>query len=147
MLFRSLGALGGIGGRRRGFATIVGAGIAGGFFLLPLLPLPPATWLSVLSRPFLAWPGHPWSGFPLWQSAILPFGLAFLLGPSRWLSPVALALCGGTGAYLLYGAATGDGDLWWMPFALDRAWLAVNGTLALVAGMGVAGMQKMRGKE
>ena len=116
----------------------------GGLFFLPLLPLPPSRGLELLSAPLLAWPGPFWSGFPLWQSCLVPLGVGFVLGPSRFLGPLALGLCGGVGAHLLYGAATGGTDLWWMPGGLDRAWLTVNGTLCLLGGMAVAGMQKMR---
>jgi hypothetical protein len=31
-----------------------------------------------------------------------------------------------------------------MPLGLDVTWLAINGTVTLLAGMAVAGMQKMR---
>jgi hypothetical protein len=31
-----------------------------------------------------------------------------------------------------------------MPLGLDRTWLTVNGSVCLLAGMAVAGMQKMR---
>lgn len=133
---------------RARLAAVLSAGVvAGGVFVLPLLPLPPSTWLRLLSRPLLAWPGPFWSGFPLWQSVLLPLAFSFVLGPSRLLGPLALGLCGGTGAFLLYGAATGGTDLWWMPLGLDKAWLTTNGTLALVCGMAVAGMQKMRRSE
>ena len=139
-----LGLLGGLPGRVRLVSLLFGATMAGGLFLVPLLPLPPSAWLSLLSRPFLTWPGPFWSGFPLWQSCLVPLGFAVLLGPSKALGPLALGLCGGVGAYLFYGAATGGTDLWWMPLGLDRTWLTVNGSVCLLAGMAVAGMQKMR---
>lgn len=144
LLTLGLGLLGGLPARVRMVSLLFGATIAGGLFFLPLLPLPPSTWLGLVGRPFLAWPGPFWSGFPLWQSCLLPLGLSVLLGPSRFLGPLALGLCGGIGGYLLFGAATGSTDLWWMPLGLDRTWLTINGTLCLLAGMAVAGMQKMR---
>ncbi|MDP2306436.1 MAG: S8 family serine peptidase [Pseudomonadota bacterium] len=144
LLTLGLGLLGGLPGRVRMVSLLFGATIAGGVFFLPLLPLPPSTWLGLLGRPFLSWPGPFWSGFPLWQSCLLPLGLAVILGPSKALGPLALGLCGGIGGYLLYGAATGGTDLWWMPMGFDRTWLTLNGTVCLLAGMAVAGMQKMR---
>jgi serine protease len=136
--------LGALRGRARNLAVLAGAVAAGGVFVLPLLPLPPSTWLRLLSLPFLAWPGPFWSGFPLWQSCLLPAFLVLILAPSRYLGPLVIGLCGGVGAYLLYGAATGGTHLWWMPLGLDKAWLTINGTLTLLAGMAAAGMQKMR---
>ncbi len=147
LLTLGLGLLGGLPGRVRMVSLLFGGATAGGLFLLPLLPLPPNTWLGLLGRPFLTWPGPFWSGFPLWQSCLLPLGFAVLLGPSKALGPLALGFCGGIGAYLLFGAATGGTDLWWMPLGLDRTWLTLNGSACLLAGMAVAGMQKMRRKE
>ncbi|MFN7145488.1 MAG: S8 family serine peptidase, partial [Myxococcota bacterium] len=144
LLSLGLGLLGALPRGPRMVALMTGAVSAGGLFLLPLLPFPPSFWLALLAKPFLAWPGPFWSGFPLWQSCLLPVGLAFLLGPSRAIGPVALGLCAGLGGYMLFGAATGGTDLWWMPFGLDRTWLTINGSLCLLAGMAVAGMQKMR---
>ncbi len=147
LLSLGLGLLGALPRGARAAGLFTGATVAGGLFLLPLLPLPPSLWLTLLSKPLLAWPGPFWSGFPLWQSCLLPLGLAFILGPSRYLGPIALGVCGGVGGYLLYGAATGGTDLWWMPFGLDRTWLTLNGSLCLLAGMAVAGMQKMRRRQ
>jgi serine protease len=144
LLSLGIAMLGALPRAPRTAALVTGAVVAGGVFLLPLLPLPPSTWLSLLGKPLLAWPGPFWSGFPLWQSCAVPVVVAFLLGPSRALGPVAIGMCGGIGGYLLYGAATGGTDLWWMPLGLDRTWLTVNGSLCLLAGMAVAGMQKMR---
>ena len=115
--------------------------------VLPLLPLPPGGWLSLLSRPFLQWPGPFWTGFPLWQSVLPPLVVGVLLAPSRFLGPVALGFVAGVSGYLLYGAATGTTDLWWMPLGFDRTWLATNGTLSLLVGMAVAGMVKLRRRE
>lgn len=140
----SLAWLGALTGRARAAALWTGAIVAGGLFVLPLLPLPPSTWLRILSKPLLAWPGPFWSGFPLWQSCAIPLVASLVLGPSLLVGPVAMGLCAGIGGYLLYGAATGGTDLWWMPFGFDRTWLALNGTVCLLAGMAVAGMQKMR---
>jgi serine protease len=146
LLTLGLTMLAGIGGRTRLVSVLSGAVAAGGVFVLPLLPLPPNTILRLLGKPFLAWPGPFWSGFPLWHSCIVPVGLAVILGPSVMIGPLAIGLCGGVGGYLLYGAATGATDLWWMPIGLDRTWLTLNGSLCLLAGMAVAGMQKMRRK-
>jgi serine protease len=146
LLALGLGLMGTLRPFGRGVAVLVGAVVAGGLFFLPLLPLPPNAWTTFLARPVLAWPGPFWSGFPLWQSCLVPLGFTFILGPTRLLGPVVLGLCAGFGAFLLYGSATGGTDLWWMPLGIDRAWLAINGTISLLAGMGVAGMQKMARK-
>ncbi|MDP2316737.1 MAG: S8 family peptidase [Pseudomonadota bacterium] len=147
LLTLGLGLLGGLPGRVRMVSLLFGATVAGGLFLLPLLPLPPSTWLGLLGRPFLTWPGPFWSGFPLWQSCLLPLGFAFLLGPSKSIGPLILGFCGGIAGYLLYGAATSATDLWWMPLGFDKTWLTLNGSACLLAGMAVAGMQKMRRRE
>jgi serine protease len=144
LLSLGLALLGGFPRGPRWAALLTGGVAAGGVFVLPFLPLPPNEWLALLGRPFMTWPGPFWSGFPIWQSCLLPLGLAFVLGPSRLLGPIALGMCGGVGAWLLYGAATRGTDLWWMPLGLDVTWLAINGTVTLLAGMAVAGMQKMR---
>jgi hypothetical protein len=136
--------LGGIKGFGRGLTVLVGGAVAGGLFLLPLLPLPPSRWLELLSQPLLTWPGPLWSGFPLWQSFLLPLVAGVLLGPSRTLGPLVLGLVAGVSGYLLYGAASGSTDLWWMPLGFDRTWLTLNGSAALLVGMAVAGMQKLR---
>ena len=112
-----------------------------------MLPLPPSTVLSMLSRPFLALPGPFWSGFPLWQSALIPLLCGIFFAPFRTLAPIGIALTGGVGAALLYGAATGSSDLWWMPLGLDRTWLGANGALVLLIGLAVAGTQRLTAKE
>ncbi len=62
-----------------------------------------------------------------------------------------LGFCAGVGSHLLYGAATLSTHLWladWLPFGgIARTWLTLNGSLCLLAGMAVAGMQKMRRQE
>jgi serine protease len=146
LLSLGLGLLGALPRGPRTAAMVTGALSAGGLFLLPLFPFPPSLWLRLLSTPFLTWPGPFWSGFPLWQSCLVPGGLALLLGPSKSVGPLALGFCAGLGGYMLYGAATGSTDLWWMPLGFDRTWLTINGSLCLLAGMAVAGMQKMRRK-
>jgi serine protease len=136
--------LGTLPGRARTVAVVTGGTVAGGLFLLPFLPLPPSRALELLAQPLLTWVGPFWSGFPGVQSCVLPLVVGVLLGPSRVLGPLVLGLVGGVAGFLLYGAATGATDLWWMPLGFDRTWLMVNGTLTLVVGMAVAGMQKMR---
>ncbi len=143
----ALALLGTLRGTARVITVVSGAMVAGGLFFLPLLPLPPNRWVELLSQPLLTWPGPFWSGFPLWQSLLLPLVVGVFLGPSRTLGPVALGLMAGVASHLLYGAASGSTDLWWMPFGFDRTWLTVNGTLLLLAGMAVAGMQKLRRRE
>lgn len=136
----------------RGFGRMITVGfggtVAGGLFLLPMLPMAPQGWATLLARPLMTWPGSFWAGCPLWQSFIWPVAIALLLGPSQRIGPLAMALCAGTGSWLLYGAAAGDTGLWWLPWDYDRIWLSGNGTLALLGALGVAGLQKLmrRGK-
>ena len=140
----ALAVLGGLHGVGRVATVALGATFAGGLFFLPFLPLEPSATLSLLARPVMAWPPGSWAGFPLWQACFWPLGAAILLGGSRLLGPVMMALCAGTGAWLLHGASTGSTEIWWMPLDYDRLWLLVHGSLCLVGGLGVAGMQKMR---
>ena len=120
---------------------------AGGLFLLPLLPLPPNAVVDLLSRDLLTWPavliGPDWVHFPLWASALLPAGAAFLVGPARSLGPWVAGLRVGFGASLLYGAASGSIDPWGMGMGLDTLWLSANGTACLLAAMAVVGLQKL----
>lgn len=140
----ALAWMGAFGRVARAVTPLVAGAVAGGLFFLPLLPLPPNAVLEPFAEPLAAWPGPRWSGCPLWQSALLPLLAVGLLGPHRLFGPVAVGLAGGFGAGMLHGAATG-GDLWWMPLGLDRAWLALNGTLAILLGIAGAGMVKLRG--
>jgi len=133
-----------LNGLGRWLTVGLGGIIAGGLFFLPLLPLPASTMTSLLSAPLLSWPGPFWSGFPLWQSCLLPLFLAPLLGASRRLGPLGMALAAGVGSYLIYGAATNNTGLWWMPFEYDRLWLLANGGISLLMGLAVAGVQKLR---
>jgi serine protease len=120
---------------------------AGGLFLLPLLPLPPNAVVDLLSRDLLTWPavlvGPDWVHFPLWASALVPAGLAFLLGPSKTLGPWVAGICVGFGSALLYGAASGSIDPWGMGLGMDKLWLSGNGTACLLAAMAVVGLQKL----
>lgn len=138
----ALAALGGLRGLARVVAGLGAAVIAGGAFFLALLPLPPSTWLALLSRPWMTWPPGWLAGFPLWQSALVPLVVAVLFGPTRTLGPLAAALCAGVGSYLLYGALGGSTGLWWMPLGWGSTWLTLNGTASLLLGMAVAGMQR-----
>ena len=120
---------------------------AGGLFFLPLLPIPPNAVIEVLSRDLLSLPavvvGADWVHFPLWASALLPAVLAFLLGPNKRLGPIVAGVCVGFGASLLYGAASGTLDVWWLGMGLDKAWLSLNGTVCLLAAMAVVGLHKL----
>lgn len=120
---------------------------AGGLFFLPLLPLPPNAVVEVLSHDLLSLPavlvGADWVHFPLWASALIPAILAFLFGPSRYLGPIIAGVCVGFGASLLYGAAAGTIDVWWLGMGLDKAWLSLNGTVCLLSGMAVVGILKL----
>ncbi|MCP4803965.1 MAG: S8 family serine peptidase [Proteobacteria bacterium] len=120
---------------------------AGGLFFLPLLPLPPNAVVEFLSHDLLSLPavvvGADWVHFPLWASALVPAVLAFMFGPSKHLGPLVAGLCVGFGASLLYGAAAGTIDVWWMGMGLDKAWLSLNGTVCLLAGMAVVGILKL----
>ncbi len=120
---------------------------AGGLFFLPLLPIPPNPVVEVLSRDLLSLPavvvGADWVHFPLWASALLPAVLAFLLGPSKRFGPIVAGICVGFGTSLLYGAASGTLDVWWLGMGLDKVWLSLNGTACLLAAMAVVGLHKL----
>ena len=119
---------------------------AGGLFFLPLLPVPPNAVMDLLSRDLLTWPAllnADLAHFPLWVSALLPVGLAFIFGPHRHLGPLAAGVAVGFGTALLYGAAAGTVDVWFLGLGLDKLWLGVNGTLCILAAMSVVGLQKL----
>lgn len=137
--------MGGLGRLARLIVPLVSGLVAGGVFFLPLVPLPPSRLTELAAEPLFAWAGPTWAGFPLWQSALVPVAAVALLGPSRLLGPLAVGLAAGMGTAMLHGAVVG-GDLWWMPLGLDRAWLALNGTLAILFGMAGAGMLKLRAR-
>lgn len=142
LLTRALAGFARMGGLASWGTAAAGGVVAGGLFFVPYLlgHLSPG---GPLVQPMLSWPGPAWGGFPLWQSALLPFLVGFVLGPSARLGWLGLALSGGISASLLWGAATGATDVWWMQGGAELAWLSVNGTLALLAGMAVAGFQSM----
>jgi serine protease len=142
-----LSLLGSLTGLAR-VVTVLTAGVtAGGIFGLLLLPLAPSRWLSLFSEPFMAWPGPYWSGFPLWQSCLIPLLVGVLLAPSKSFGPVAIGFMAGCASWLLYGAASHQSGIWWMPLGLDTSWLVANGMIVLLAALAASGMQKLMRKE
>lgn len=132
-------------------SAVVGGLVAGGAFVLPMLPIPDWTIVRLLSQPLLDWPGvvfgPGWSQFPLWLSAVIPLAIGFTLGAfekTRW---VAFGLACGVGAHLLHGAATHTLAPMWLPAALGTAWLVANATGCVVLGLGLAGAQKLEETE
>ncbi len=144
LLTAGLSSLARLGLAAASVTSLVGGFLAGGLFFLPYLldPEVGAT-TTTIARPLLAWPGPAWGGFPLWQSALLPFLIGFVVGPSLRLGFLGLACAGGVATSLLFGAATGAVDVWWVSGGFEQAWLSLNGTLALLIGMAVAGFQSM----
>jgi len=144
----TLAGLGRLSLTGRVLAAASGALAAGGVFFLPLLPLD--MFWAPLSRGLLHLPGPllglDWVHFPLWCSALIPAGLAFVLGPSRHLSPFALGICASYAVSLSLGAALGTLHPWFMPAGVGTAWLLLNSSLALLAAMAVAGAQKLTAK-
>lgn len=131
----------------RAVPMIAAAGLtAGGLFFLPLLPIAPHPVVNLLSRDLLTWPAMlnaDLAHMPLWVSALLPAGLAFLFGPSKRLGPLIAGVSVGFGTALLYGAAAGTVDVWFLGLGLDKLWLSLNGTVAILAAMAVVGLQKL----
>jgi len=157
-VFAPLFAVGGLLGflvaglSRRGAASRIvaastGAFVAGGLFLLPLLPLQPSVLGSLLSRGLLYWPGallgHEWSHFPLWASAALPILATVMLGPTR-IWPLVVGLGTGLATGLLHAAFSGQLDPWWFSESWATGWLVVNGALCLVAALSAAGVQRAK---
>ena len=120
---------------------------AGGLFFLSWLPLPSHWALTLLGSGFLDIPGAigvGWlEGFPLWLSAALPLGAAFFLGALKPTRPLALGFAAGIAAHLFYGAATSTLAPWLLTGSLGTIWLVVNGTICVVAAMGLAGTEKL----
>lgn len=135
------------GARGRGRAILAAAVTAGGVFALPLLPMAPAAWADLLSRPLLLWAdpvlGMGWSRNPLVLSAVLPVLSTFLLAPSRRFGPWVAGLSVGIGAHLLHGAVTGSLAPTWLPGILGSAWLAAHGLISLGAAIAAFGVQRM----
>ena len=136
-----------VGARRRrvGLAAAV---TAGGLFFLPMMPLEPMLAIDLLSRGLLSWPallvGPDWAHFPLWVSALPAVTLAFVFGLSRSLGPWIAGVCAGLGTALLYGAASGAIDPWWLGLGLDRLWLSLNGTACIVTALAVLGFHNLQ---
>jgi hypothetical protein len=130
--------------RRVWFAAAVSAG---GLFFLPMLPMRPFWVTDLLSRGLVSWPallvGPDWAHFPLWVSALPMLALVFVLGLSRRLGPWVAGICAGFGTTLIYGAAAGAIDPWWLGLGLDRLWLSINGTLCLVSSLAALGFYKL----
>jgi serine protease len=133
-------------------AGSVAAVTAGGLFFLGIGGLPDALWAQLLIHPLLDWPGvllgPGWSHFPLWLSAALPLGVGFTLGAFRPTRALATGVACGVAAHLFHGAATGTLQPWWLSTSVATVWLGLNGSLAMVVGMGLAGAQHIeeRGK-
>ena len=121
---------------------------AAGLPLVWALPVGPSGALALLGRPALLWPAlllpDPWARAAAIFSAAAPFVAVFLLGPHRRLGPAASGFAIGVGAHLLHGALTGSLDPWPLPGRWGDAWLAVNGVIALVLGVGGLGVARLR---
>ncbi|MEZ4316044.1 MAG: S8 family peptidase [Myxococcota bacterium] len=132
-------------------SAAVGGFTAGGLFFLSWLPLPDLAIVRLLASSVVQWPeillGGGWMHFPLWLSAALPFALAFTLGAYKGTRPLALGVAAGYAAVLFHGAATGGLAPWWLPEAVGHAWLALNATLAVLLGMGMAGTEILEMQE
>lgn len=135
----------------RAKAAVAGGLTSGGLFFLTWLPLPDWTLFRLLSAGLFEWPGvlfgGTWVHFPLWSSALVPLTVAFTLGAYHKTRPLALGLAAGFAAMLFHGSATGALAPWWMPMSLGSAWLAFNGTAAMVLGMGLAGTEILEQQE
>jgi serine protease len=133
-------------------SAAVGGVTAGGLFFLSWLPgLPDIAIVQMLSSSILQWPeilfGGGWMHFPLWLSALLPFALAFTLGAYGKTRPIALGVAAGYAAVLFHGSATGGLAPWGLPEFLGHAWLALNATVAVLLGMGMAGTEILEMQE
>jgi serine protease len=142
--------VGAIGRTRAGYRVATGAfaGLAAaGVFFLPDLHLVSGLWEQVLSRGILEWPaplvGPSWVHFPMWLSALIPGLAAITFGAFRPTRPIAAGLAAGIGAHLLFGAAHGLFQPWWLGSTLGPAWLGLNGAIALGLALALAGAQNL----
>ncbi len=124
-------------GARLTLATFAGLFIgAAGLFFLPWL-LGRLPFGAALAQPIPMMFGALTGGgpaSPLWYSALLPFGLSFLLFQWRTGRDFAGGLALGIGGFLGYAAYAGDVQLAWLPGPLQLAWLVVNAFLCFVIG-------------
>lgn len=137
----------GLSGAGVGFrllATLVGAASAGGLFFLAPGEGAAVAWLS---RGVLAWPvvafGPFWGQIPAWLGAVGALICAFALGPFRLTRPLAVGVCAGIGAHLVHGLATGSMVPWFATGVVASTWLGLNATVAVLAGMAVAGLDRL----
>lgn len=142
----------GFGPRKRStLGVAVGAGlVAGGAFVLALLPTIASGPLLLLAQPLLSWPGAlfgmAWARNPLVLSAAAPVVTTLFLGPTRRFGPWAAALSTGIGVHLILGAITGSLSPTWIPAALEGAWLSLNGAVSLVCAAAALGVQRVHAR-
>ncbi|MEC8424931.1 MAG: S8 family serine peptidase, partial [Myxococcota bacterium] len=133
-------------GRRSWVMVITGAISAGGIFILPMLPVAPSWWTTLLSRPLLQWPASVLPDIlaanPLTLSAFLPGILTFILGPTRTLGPVVAGICAGVGAHMLWAAGFGGLEVWPLEGWQGRAWRGVNGALTWLCAVATVGIAR-----
>ncbi len=142
----------GLSGRFRLIAAATAAVVAGGLVVLTWLPLPSNLAITLVSAPFLHWPGVIagdtwWSGCPLWLSAALPVAVAFVPGAFRGARALSLGFVSGIAAHLLFGAIAGTLNPWWMGSGVDAVWLAANAAACVVLALALAGTEKLEARE
>ncbi|MCB9682945.1 MAG: S8 family serine peptidase [Alphaproteobacteria bacterium] len=139
-----LSSLSGAGGVFRGVSAAVGAVAAGGVIGAGVLG---GTLGALLSRGVLGWPivflGPVWAQVLAWGAFVVPLAVAFLLGPTRLLRPVALGICAGVAAALLHGLIAGDFARWWLPGGAVTSWFALQVVVSLAAAAALAGVERL----
>jgi hypothetical protein len=84
-------------------------------------------------------------GSPLFASAAIPFFVGLVCVPSKAARSFAVGLMLGSAAHMSSMAWYGYSDIAWIPFHLDRAWLAANAAVLVIGSGMVVRLAKGKG--